>query len=99
MRILGIRTQIIDSSEGMTTLKKGDGLKEITKKLGGDTYINALGGQSLYHKDDFKNSGIDLWFVKMGDVDFGNPYASMLDLMLTYPKAHIQEQLLKYTLI
>jgi hypothetical protein len=96
---LDIQTQIINTSEGMTELKKGDGLKEITNKLGGGEYVNAIGGQALYTKENFKQSNIDLYFVKMGDVEFDNKYASILDLLFTYPKEYIQQQLLKYTLI
>jgi hypothetical protein len=96
---LNIQTKIINTSERMTLLKKGDGLKEITNKLEGNVYINAIGGQSLYNKEDFKQSNINLYFIKMEDVEFENKYASILDLLFTYPKEHIQEQLLKYTLI
>lgn len=96
---LDIQTNILNTSEGMTELKKGEGLKEITSKLNGNEYVNAIGGQALYNKEDFKQSNIDLYFVKMGDVEFDNKYSSILDLLFTYPKEHIQQQLLKYTLI
>jgi len=96
---LDIQTNILNTSKGMTELKKGEGLKEITSKLGGDKYINAIGGQALYNKEDFKQKNIDLYFVKIGDVEFDNKYSSILDLLFTYPKEHIQQQLLKYTLI
>jgi len=39
---LDIHTKIINSSEGMTSLKKGDGLKQITSILGGSDYVNEL---------------------------------------------------------
>ena len=87
------------SSEGLTDRKKNEGLQDITKHFNGTTYINAIGGQALYNKEDFASQGIDLYFLKMGDVDFKNPYSSMLDLLFTYPKEHIQQQLKKYTLI
>ena len=96
---LDIQTNMLNTSEGMTELKKGEGLKEITNKLDGSEYVNAIGGQALYNKEDFKQSNIDLYFVKMGDVEFNNKYASILDLLFTYPKEYIQQQLSKYTLI
>ena len=96
---LDIKTNILNTSEGMTELKKGEGLMEITNKLGSSEYVNAIGGQTLYNKEDFKQSNIDLYFIKMGDVEFDNPYASILDLLFRYPKEHIQQQLTKYTLI
>jgi hypothetical protein len=98
-KYLDINTKIIDSSEGYTNLKKAEGLQEITKKLKGKVYINAIGGKSLYFKDDFESQGILLKFPQMGKVEFDNPYASILDLMFLYPKEHIKKQLKKYTLI
>ena len=35
----------------------------------------------------------------MGDVELENPYASILDLLFTYDKEHLKQQLTKYTLI
>jgi len=96
---LDIKTKIIDTSVGLTELKKGDGLKEITKKLGGDTYVNAIGGQSLYDKSDFKKDDITLNFIKIGDVNLVNKYSSILDLLYTYHKSHLKEQIKNYTLI
>ena len=83
----------------MTDLKKNEGLQEIVSKLKGNTYINAIGGQKLYNKEDFASQEIELKFILMDNVDFQNPYTSILDLLFTYPKEHIQQQLLKYKLI
>lgn len=97
--LLEISTKIIDSSEGYTNLKKGDGLIEITKKLKGNNYINAIGGQKLYDKSYFKDQNVNLSFIKMGEVQLNNPYASILDLLFTYPIEHIKTQLNNYSLI
>jgi len=35
----------------------------------------------------------------MGDIQFDNPYSSILDILFRYPKEYIQEQLKNYTLI
>jgi len=96
---LDIDTKIINSSEGLTDRKKGEGLKDITKKMEGNVYINAIGGTKLYNKEDFHKDGIDLYFVQMGDVGFKNKYASILDILFTYDKDYIKKQLKKYTLI
>ncbi len=98
-RYLNINTKIINSSDGYTKLKKEQGLQEITKKLKGNVYINAIGGKSLYFKDNFESQGILLKFPQMGEVEFDNPYSSILDLMFNYSKEHIKNQLKKYTLI
>lgn len=97
--VLEIKTQIIDTSMGYTDLKKGEGLKDITKNLDGDGYINAIGGQALYNKIDFKNSNIDLYFIQMNEISIENKYSSILDILFNYSIDHIKEQLNKYTLI
>jgi len=96
---LDIQTKIINTSNGLTTLKKEEGLKSITKQFGSNVYINAIGGQSLYNKEDFKNDNIELNFIKMGDVDFDNKNSSILDLLFRYDKSHIQKQIVNYKLI
>ena len=97
---LNIDTKFKRSSEGMTEQKKGEGLKEICKKNDSYFYVNAIGGRSLYDKEDFKKSGIDLYFCKMDEnIEFENPYSSILHLLFTYPKDHIKEQIKKYKLI
>lgn len=69
-------------------LKSKYRVMEIVKCLGGDTYINPIGGMELYDKQEFANSGIALHFHKMQSVvypQFKNefvPYLSILDLMM-----------------
>jgi hypothetical protein len=88
------------SSGGITTNKKAEGIKDIVKNFKGTDYINAIGGQALYNKEDFEKDNINLHFIKMGDdMPFDNKYASILDLLFRYPKEVIQEQLKNYTLI
>ena len=87
------------SSDGLTSKKKNKGLQEIVKHFEGDTYINAIGGQKLYSKEDFESQGIILKFIKMGDVQFDNPYTSILDILFRYDKEYIKNELNNYTLI
>ena len=96
---LDIKTKIVDTSENLTKLKKGEGLKEITKHFNSKSYINAIGGQSLYNKEDFKNDNIQLNFIEMGNVAFDNKYTSILDLLFRYNKEYIKEQIRNYKLI
>ena len=96
---LNIKTKIVDTSEGLTVKKKNEGLQDIVKHFNGDIYINAIGGQKLYTKENFASQNIDLKFIKMGDIQFDNPYSSILDILFRYPKEYIQEQLKNYTLI
>ena len=95
---LDITTKIVNTSEGITDLKREFGLMDITKKFNDTTYVNAIGGKNLYSKDVFKESGIDLKFIEMGDVKFDNKYASILDLLFKYDKEYIKKELKKYEL-
>jgi hypothetical protein len=87
------------SSKGITEKKKNEGLQEIAKHFKSNHYVNAIGGQKLYTKEDFLNNGIKLDFIKMGETNFDDPYSSILDLMIRYPKEEIKTQLNNYTLI
>ena len=97
---LDIDTEIIITSEGITNNKKNIGLQDITKYLGGDHYINAIGGQKLYKKEDFLSKGIKLSFIKINDKTiFKNPYSSIIDILFIYDKELIKNELKNYTLI
>ena len=96
---LSIDTKIVETSEGLTERRKSKGLQDIVHTFDGSVYVNSIGGRALYSKEEFENSGIELRFIKMGEVDFDNPYASILDILFRYEKEHIVEQLKKYTLV
>lgn len=96
---LDIKTKFINTSEGITSNPKNKGLQDITKHFEGTTYINAIGGQKLYNKEDFASQNIDLKFIQMDKVEVDNQYASILDLLFRYEKEHLKQQLNKYTLI
>lgn len=87
------------SSCGITNQKKNKGLQDIVKYFNGTHYINAIGGQKLYSKEDFASQKIELNFIKMGNVEFNNPYVSILDILFTNSKEFIQKQIKNYTLI
>ena len=99
--LLDIKTRIIDSSCGFQNLelKKEYGLVSIICQLGSNTYINAIGGQKLYCKDFFHSQGIELYFLKMNDLDISNQYASILDLLFIHQQEKLKEQLKRYTLV
>ena len=93
---LDIKTKIIDSSEGLTVKKKNEGLQDIVKHFKGNTYINAIGGQSLYNKENFASQNIDLKFIKNKSE---LPTTSILDLLFKYDKSFIKQELNNYELI
>lgn len=106
-KYLDINTKIILSS----TLDKDNNLKgeekviHINKLLGTDIYINAIGGQELYNKEEFEKEGIKLKFLKMGEIrytQFKNefvPNLSIIDVMMFNSKKIIQNMLNEYILI
>jgi hypothetical protein len=83
-------------SSGITDRKRNEGLQDIIKFHKGTEYINAIGGQALYTKEDFASQGIDLKFIK-NKSEIGN--TSILDLLFRFPKEYIQQELNNYELI
>lgn len=96
---LDIKARFLPTSSGITDRKLNEGLQDIAKYFGENHYVNAIGGQSLYTKEDFESAGITLNFIKMGDLDVDNPYVSILDLLFRYDKEHLKKQLNKFELI
>lgn len=104
---LDIDTELILSSsiEKNNELRAKDKVKHICHLLGADTYYNAIGGQELYDKDDFKGDGLSLYFVKtdlmpytQGKNDFV-PGLSMIDVLMFNSKEQVKQLLNAYTLI
>jgi len=87
---LGILTPLIISSNINVDhgLKSADKVMAICNKIGATVYINPIGGIDLYQKESFKNNGLELHFLKTGNViynQFGNtfvPFLSIIDVMM-----------------
>lgn len=104
---LDIDTELILSS----TLNKDNGLKgkekvvAICKLLSADTYYNAIGGQELYDKNEFKQNGIDLKFLVTHFTtypQYDNKFVkglSIIDILMFNSKEQTKELLKDYTLI
>ena len=104
---LSIATPLVISS-GIAIdhdLKSKHRVMELCKALGGDTYINPVGGMELYDKEEFKANGIDLHFHKMRPITYPQygdafiPSLSILDVMMFNPREKVQQQLKEYDLI
>jgi len=69
---LSIDTELIMSSDLQkdNSLKGKDKVIDICQRLGANTYYNAIGGQELYSKEEFKKHGIELCFVKPQEVPY-----------------------------
>lgn len=104
---LGIDTELILSStiEKNNELRAKDKVKHICHLLGADTYYNAIGGQELYDKADFKSEGIDLAFLETKPIEykqFSNPFIaglSMIDVLMFNSKEQIREMLKAFSLV
>lgn len=77
------------------SLKSQKKVLNICKNLGATTYINAIGGQMLYSKEDFKNENIDLFFLKSGHI----PTTSIIDVLMNYSPQEIRKMLSNYDLL
>lgn len=108
LNYLSVDTEIIISSEIQkdNTLKGKDKILHICNILGANTYYNAIGGQDLYDKEEFKTHGIKLNFVETliqpyPQLHVSNfiPYLSMIDVLMNNSKEQINVLLDSFTLI
>ncbi|MBR6860311.1 MAG: WbqC family protein [Acidaminococcaceae bacterium] len=104
---LGIKTEILLFSEldCDKELKMQYRIYDVCKVLGGDEYINAIGGTELYDFEEFRANGLKLAFLKADDIvypQFGRefvPHLSIIDIMMFNSVPEIQDMLNRYTLI
>ena len=104
---MGIETEIIVSSDIVkdNTLHGQKKIIDICEVLKGDVYINAIGGQELYDKENFLKQNIDLKFLMSNMREykqFGNvfqPGLSIIDVLMFNSKQEIWEMLNDYKLI
>ena len=98
---LGIGTEIRISSEIDIDLglKGRDKVIALCQRLGGDTYINAIGGTELYVQEDFAAHGIELNFIRSKPFvypQFGAPFVpwlSIVDVMMFNPINLVREHI------
>ena len=74
--------------------------------MGADIYYNAIGGKELYHSDEFKENGIQLYFLKTGDIVYQQGTSkrfeanlSIIDVMMNNDVRQIKQMLQQYTLV
>lgn len=79
---------------------------DICKSMGADIYYNAIGGKELYHSDEFKENGIQLYFLKTGDIVYQQGTSkrfeanlSIIDVMMNNDVRQIKQMLQQYTLV
>ena len=105
---LEIDTQIIlhSNMKDNDKLKGQDKVIFINKQLGAKKYFNAIGGIDLYNKKDFKENGLELYFLKTNEYikykQFSQnfiPNLSIIDVLMFNSPKEIKRMLNAYTLI
>lgn len=104
---LDIKTDIrLSSSISKNNELKGyEKVIQIVKLFDGTNYINAIGGLSLYSKNDFAKEGILLNFIKTLSFEYQQfdnefvPNLSIIDIMMFNGKEEIKRMLGNYELI
>lgn len=105
-KYLEIETEIIVSSEMDKTkgLLREHRVVDICKRLGGDMYINPIGGKELYTHEFFGENGLELKFIRMDDLKYQQvgdeflPSLSILDVLMFNSKEKAISLLDLYTL-
>jgi len=107
VEILGIDTKIIISStiDIDHSLKAKDKVIALCKAVNTTTYINSIGGVELYDKNEFKEYGIDLKFIKSKSIEYKQydnkfvPWLSIVDILMFNSKEIVQKMLGEYELL
>ena len=95
---LGIGTPIGFTSdyEGNNLFKREERVYDFCHRAGADHYINPIGGQALYHFDEFRRQGIRLSFLHS---EAPLPPLSILDAVMHHSREELHSLLDQYTLI
>jgi hypothetical protein len=104
---LDIRTPILVASDLAIddVADKQDRVIKTVKKLGGDTYINFIGGLQLYDFDVFRKHRLTLKFHKISDINyrqFGDtfvPLLSIIDVLMFNSVDEIRKRLNCFSLL
>ena len=104
---LDCKTELIMSSsiEKDNQLKGKDKILDICHALLADRYINAIGGQDLYDRDEFTQNGIELKFLQTNSVPYQQykndfvPNLSIIDVLMFNGKEGTIKMLGEYTLV
>ncbi|MDX9746405.1 MAG: WbqC family protein [Syntrophales bacterium] len=107
-RYLEMNTELYKSSEHFPEtkgLEKAKRLQAICKRLDADVYINAIGGQELYSKEDFARQAIELYFIKSLPIEykqFSNefvPWLSIIDVLMFNSIEQVKNMLIRCELV
>jgi hypothetical protein len=77
----------------------------LCRQEGADRYINAIGGQALYGRENFRRHGIALSFLKTNDYTYPqfsdrfHPHLSIIDVLMHNGREGTRRLLEAYTLV
>ena len=86
-------------------IKKVARVIEMCRMEGADFFVNAIGGQALYSKEELQQYGIELHFIKTDEItykqhrDHFEPNLSIIDVMMFNGKEGTKQLLKEYTLV
>ena len=107
-KYLNLETEFLFSSISFKETKgqnREERLVNITKKIGSNHYINAIGGQAIYNQDSFLEKGIKLNFLEPGIMPYAQysnefvPGLSIIDVLMFNSVTRINEMLNEYKLL
>lgn len=87
------------------SLRGQDKVIAICKELKASEYYNAVGGQKLYDRDEFKENGVELKFLSTNEIRYSQyndefvSGMSIVDVLMFNEKATVKEMLKDFTLI
>lgn len=105
---LNLKTKFLISSKAFPetqSMERGNRLMEICHQLGAVNYINAIGGQEIYTKEDFAREKIHLSFIQSNNISYSQfganfvPWLSILDVLMFNSPEVVNEFLNQYELI
>lgn len=104
---LGLNRHFLFSSEipKNNELYSQDRIIDICKILGAQRYTNAIGGLNLYNREEFKLAGIELEFIRKGNLTYkasGYPFIpnlSIIDALMICSTNEIHNLLENYDVI
>ncbi len=104
---LGLQTKFLLSSEiiQQPELRSTDRVLHLLKILKCSSYVNAIGGEALYSKQEFKEQKIDLHFLKTKDISYPQfgptfiPNLSIIDVLMFNEREQVKILLEQYELV
>jgi hypothetical protein len=104
---LGLNTHIIPSSRKYdnSQLKGEDRIVDICAREGAHTYLNPIGGLTLYSREAFRQRGVLLKFLKSREFTYPQgkhphiPWLSMVDVLMFNSKEVVHDFLLQYEVL